>query len=76
MGEWKKSSCVLCAQNCGLEMKVENNRIVKVRGDQDNPRSRGYCCRKGLNMAHYAHNADRVFYPMKKVGEDVYKRQV
>ena len=69
MGEWKKSSCVLCAQNCGLEMKVENNRIVKVRGDQDNPRSRGYCCRKGLNMAHYAHNADRVFYPMKKVGD-------
>lgn len=68
MGEWKKSSCVLCAQNCGLEMKVEHNRIVKVRGDKDNPRSRGYTCRKGLNIAHYVHNEDRVFYPLKKVG--------
>ena len=69
MGEWKKTSCVLCAQNCGLEMMIEDNRIVKVKGDKDNPRSQGYCCRKGLSMADYAHNADRLKYPMKKVGD-------
>lgn len=69
MGEWKKSSCVLCAQNCGLEMKVEDNRIIKVRGDKDNPRSKGYTCRKGLNIAHYAHHGDRLHYPLKKVGD-------
>ena len=27
MGEWKKTGCVLCAQNCGLEVLVEDNRI-------------------------------------------------
>lgn len=69
MGEWKKSSCIFCAQNCGLELMVEDNRIVKVRGDKDNPRSQGYCCIKGLNMAHYQHNADRLLYPLKKVGD-------
>lgn len=69
MGEWKKSSCVLCPQICGLEIMVEDNRIVKVKGDKDNPRSKGYCCRKGLSVADYAHNADRLFYPMKKVGD-------
>lgn len=69
MGEWKKSGCVLCAQNCGLEMEVEDNRIVKVRGDKENPRSKGYCCRKGLSIADYVHNADRLSYPMKKVGD-------
>jgi anaerobic selenocysteine-containing dehydrogenase len=42
MGEWKKTGCVLCAQNCGLEVFVEDNRIVKTRGDKDNPRSKGY----------------------------------
>ena len=67
MGEWKKSGCVLCAQNCGLEMEIEDNRIVKVKGDKDNPRSKGYCCRKGLSIADYVHNADRIYYPMKKV---------
>ena len=69
MGEWKKTSCVLCAQNCRLEMEVENNRVIKVRGDKDNPRSQGYCCRKGLSMDHYVHNADRLEYPLKRVGD-------
>lgn len=41
MDQWPKTSCGLCAQNCGLEVQVENNRMVKVRPDKDNPRSRG-----------------------------------
>lgn len=67
MGEWKHTSCVFCAQNCGLEVEIENNRIIKTRGDKANPRSQGYCCRKGLSMQHYAHNADRLEYPLKKI---------
>jgi anaerobic selenocysteine-containing dehydrogenase len=55
MGEWKKTGCVLCGQNCGLEVFVENNRINKVRGDKDNPRSMGYFCRKGMNLARHQH---------------------
>lgn len=69
MGEWKKTGCVLCAQNCGLEVLVENNRILRVRGDRDNPRSQGYCCKKGRRIAHYAHHADRLHYPLKKMGD-------
>ncbi|AFM00476.1 anaerobic dehydrogenase, typically selenocysteine-containing [Desulfitobacterium dehalogenans ATCC 51507] len=69
MGEWKKSGCILCAQNCGLELEIEKNHIIKVRGDKDNPRSLGYCCRKGLRIAHYARNGDRLHYPLKKVGD-------
>lgn len=72
MGEWKHTSCALCSLGCGLEMEVEDGKIIKVRGDKANPRSEGYCCRKGLSMAHYEHNADRLAYPMKKVnGEHV-----
>jgi anaerobic selenocysteine-containing dehydrogenase len=66
MGEWKKTGCVLCAQNCGLEVQVESNRIVKVRGDKENPRSRGYVCRKGMSIAHYQHHEDRLHYPLKR----------
>jgi anaerobic selenocysteine-containing dehydrogenase len=69
MSEWKKSGCVLCAQNCGLELFIENNRIQKVRGDKDNPRSKGYVCRKGMNVAHYQHHDQRLKYPLKKVGD-------
>lgn len=70
MSEWKKTGCVLCAQNCGLEAQVENNRIVKVRPDKDNPRSKGYACRKGLNIAYYQHHNDRLTHPLKKVGKN------
>ncbi|MDD5476473.1 MAG: molybdopterin-dependent oxidoreductase [Syntrophales bacterium] len=69
MGTMHKTGCVLCAQNCGLEIEVENNRIVKVRGDKSNAKSEGYVCRKGLNVAYHQHHADRLKYPLKKVGD-------
>ena len=63
---WKKTSCCLCLQSCGLEVMVEDNRIVKVRGDKANPRSQGYVCRKGLKIAHYQHHHERLVGPLKR----------
>lgn len=68
MGTWHKTGCVLCAQNCGLEVLVEGNRMVKVRPDKDNPRSQGYACRKGMNVLYHQYPADRLTQPLKKVG--------
>jgi anaerobic selenocysteine-containing dehydrogenase len=67
MGEWHKTGCVLCAQNCGLEILVEEDRMVKVRPDKDNPRSKGYACRKGLNVIYHQYPPDRLTAPLKKV---------
>ena len=68
MGTTFKTGCVLCAQNCGLEVDVADNRIVKVKGDKSNAKSEGYVCRKGMNIANHQHHADRLQYPLKKVG--------
>ena len=38
MGVWKKTQCNFCALSCGLEMEVENNKIISVRPDPDSPR--------------------------------------
>jgi len=65
---WHKSSCCLCYSNCGLELLVENNRIIKVRPDKDNPRSRGYACRKGMKVNLFQHHAERLTEPLKKAG--------
>lgn len=70
MTDWQKTSCMLCAQNCGLEVQVEDNRMVKVRPDKDNPRSLGYVCRKGLNVIYHQHHGERLTHPLKKVGDD------
>ncbi|MDQ7783258.1 MAG: molybdopterin-dependent oxidoreductase [Desulfomonilaceae bacterium] len=69
MSSWQKTSCICCAQNCGLEVLVEDNRIVKVRPDKENPRSEGYVCRKGLKIGHYQHNAARLTHPLKRIGD-------
>ncbi len=69
MGEWHKSGCVLCAQNCGLEIFVEDNRIRKVKPDKKNVRSEGYACRKGLNVAYHQHHDQRLTYPLKRIGD-------
>ncbi len=74
MEEWKKTSCALCSSTCGLEMKVENNRIMAVRGDEDNPRTHGYCCRKARGMQYFQHNPERLLYPLKRVGENKFER--
>ncbi|PKN66420.1 MAG: molybdopterin dinucleotide-binding protein [Deltaproteobacteria bacterium HGW-Deltaproteobacteria-12] len=68
MGIIHKTGCVLCAQNCGLEVEVESNRIIKVKPDKSNAKSEGYFCRKGMNIAYHQHNADRLRYPLKKMG--------
>jgi anaerobic selenocysteine-containing dehydrogenase len=66
MGIWHKTACVLCAQNCGLEVLVEDNRMIKVRPDKDNPRSQGYACRKGLNVLYHQYPEDRLNKPLKR----------
>ena len=68
-GAWHKTGCVLCAQNCGLEVLVRDDRIVRSRPDRDNPRSQGYVCRKGLNVAFHQHHAERLTQPLKRVGD-------
>ena len=68
MSEWKKTSCVLCYCNCGLEVLTEGSKILKARGDKDNLRSQGYLCRKGANIAFFQNNPERLKYPLKRVG--------
>ncbi len=69
MTEWQKNACVLCAQNCGLEVKVEDNRMVKVRPDKENLRSKGYACRKGLKVIYHQYPEGRLTEPLKRVGD-------
>lgn len=69
MGQWHKTGCVLCAQNCGLEVLVEDNRMIKVKPDKSNLRSEGYACRKGLNVIYHQYPKDRITEPLKRVGD-------
>ena len=73
MSDWKRTSCVLCYHNCGLEVQTEGNKIVKVRADKDHPRTKGYMCRKGKRIPFYQSHKERLTYPLKREG-DGFKR--
>jgi anaerobic selenocysteine-containing dehydrogenase len=59
-------SCTLCEATCGLAMEVEGDRIVSVRGDEDDVFSRGYVCPKGVAIAGVHHDPDRLRTPVRR----------
>ena len=58
MLETKKTFCRFCHVFCGLEVDVQDNRVVAVRGDHDNPVSEGYTCPKGRAEAERINHPD------------------
>lgn len=70
---WKKTACILCSLNCGLEVQTEGRRIVKMRGDDDHPTSHGYVCEKSQRMDFYQNGADRLTSPMRRRPDGSYE---
>lgn len=67
---WHKTACNLCYVNCGVEVAVEGEgqaaHIKRVRGDEDNPKSRGYLCNKAQGIVSYVHHRDRLTTPLRR----------
>src|SRR5262245_2342343 len=59
-------TCSLCEATCGLKFEVEDNRILSVRGDDDDVFSRGYVCPKGVSIAEIHHDPDRLRRPVRR----------
>jgi len=47
MIETKKSFCRFCHASCGVEVDVQDNRVLAVRGDPDNVVSQGSLITRG-----------------------------
>jgi anaerobic selenocysteine-containing dehydrogenase len=63
----RKSACILCYVNCGIEVEVEDGLMKRVRGDKDNPKSRGYICQKAGRLPFYANDrALRLTSPLRR----------
>ena len=56
--------CPLCEAGCGLAVKLSQNDVEKVRGDGDNPMSKGFTCPKGIALKDLHEDPDRLRTPM------------
>lgn len=64
-----KRICPLCEATCGLDLTLEDGVVTKVRGDQDDPFSKGYLCPKGATFGELAQDPDRLDGPVIKDGD-------
>jgi anaerobic selenocysteine-containing dehydrogenase len=66
VGQWRKSACILCECNCGLEIQLDGRRLAKIRGDKEHPTSAGYTCEKPLRLDHYQNHRGRLTSPLRR----------
>lgn len=72
MGEPRKikTVCGYCGTGCGLILEVEDNKIVKARGDKEAPVNKGQTCIKGGFGFGYVQAESRLKTPLiRKAGE-------
>ena len=64
------TACNLCEAICGLELTLTDGRVTSVRGNPDDPFSRGYICPKGVAFADVYDDPDRLRRPIVRRDDD------
>lgn len=62
--------CPLCEACCGLEIGLDADRVVSVRGHDADVFSRGYLCPKAVALKELHDDPDRVRTPLLRQGSD------
>lgn len=63
-------TCSICQAVCGLRITLDDaNHVTSVRGDEDDPFSKGYICPKGASLGHLDEDPDRLRTPMIREGD-------
>ena len=60
--------CPFCEATCGLAVEVDpgTKEIRTVRGDREDPFSRGFICPKAYGLKQLAHDPDRLRAPVRR----------
>ncbi|TCO74697.1 molybdopterin oxidoreductase family protein [Chromatocurvus halotolerans] len=60
-------ACHLCEAICGLVIETEGQTILSIKGDPDDPLSRGHICPKAIALRDIHEDPDRLRQPIRKV---------
>src|SRR5258705_2066092 len=59
-------NCNLCEAICGIEISVQADQRLDIRGDKDDVLSRGYICPKAVALQDIHYDKDRLKYPVRR----------
>jgi anaerobic selenocysteine-containing dehydrogenase len=62
------ATCPLCEASCGILVDTRGEHIHAIRGDEDDPFSRGYICPKAAALADLHEDPDRLRAPLIREG--------
>ena len=69
------SFCRICGGGCGVRLTIDaNERIRDIRGDREQPMSKGYMCFKGLQAEAAHHGPTRLLHPLKRQADGSFAR--
>ncbi len=64
-------TCPICDAICGLRLSLDDNgKVLSVRGDSEDPFSKGYICPKGASLGQLDEDPDRLRLPMIRTGDE------
>ncbi|KZZ63161.1 MAG: molybdopterin-dependent oxidoreductase [Oleiphilaceae bacterium] len=59
-------TCNLCEAMCGVVIEHDQTQVLSIKGDKDDPFSKGHICPKALALKDYHEDPDRLRTPMLK----------
>jgi anaerobic selenocysteine-containing dehydrogenase len=59
-------NCNICEAICGVEIVVRDEQQLDIRGDKDDPFSRGYICPKAVALQDFHYDKDRLKQPVRR----------
>jgi len=62
-------TCNICEAMCGLEIQHRDGEILSIKGDKDDPFSRGHICPKAVALQDFYHDKDRLKTPLKRTAD-------
>ena len=62
-------ACNLCEAICGLVIEHEDGKILGIRGDREDPFSRGHICPKAVALKDVYEDPDRLRHPVRREGD-------
>lgn len=69
MKQSKPTFCRICEASCGLIAEIEDGKVLSFSPNKDHIGTDGFACMKGLNQHLMYDSADRLRYPLKRVGD-------
>src|SRR5579864_1066111 len=58
-----------CPDTCSMVVQVQDGKAIDLRGDKEHPFTKGFLCQKVSRYLDRVYHAERLKWPMKRVGQ-------